>query len=668
MFSWAAGLFALNFYLCHELFSLEYSARIDSGEAAYLSISRCMIAHAGDLAWWPIWYNGIPGHNAYPPFLHALVALVAAIQRATPALAHHEVSAVFFSLGPIGLFLLAKRLGSSLAASVTASLIYSLISPTAFFVPWVRANLGSVWRPWRLTVLVEYGDAPHMAALAMIPFTILALDWALKKRRPEGYLIASVALAAIPLTNWIGAVALACCVISYLLATTHRRADLWRWFSSGLIAVSAYLLASPFIPPSTVTLIAKNGPMATGDYSGAIRSMPGQLLVIAVILAVSKIALEKRNVPARIQFAALLVLLPGSFPLLGQWARIAIVPQPHRYQTEMDLAVCLLAGLLLEASIRKTPRVIAISAASAALVAAALIVRIDRHFAADLIQRIDMKTTIEYQTADWLARNAPQGRVFSMGSISYWLNAFCDEAQVGGGFEPATPTNANAAAIKAIYLGDDSADKGAARTLLWLRAFGADFATVGGPNSREAFRPYRNPERFESIAQVAWRRGDDAVYKIARNQPSLAHLIPGNVVVRHAPRSASDTTELARYVEAIESPAGPAASFKWTTNHSAEIRAIGHPGDVISVQVTYDPGWRATANGVSQRIVKDGLGFLLIEPLSPGDCLVRLTYDGGTEARVTRFAALSVVAFFAGFAVVANRLRPARLSRGKAPA
>jgi len=56
----AAALFAINAYLCHELFGTEITKQTGSIEAAFISFSRWLMDHAGDWRWFPMWVNGIP--------------------------------------------------------------------------------------------------------------------------------------------------------------------------------------------------------------------------------------------------------------------------------------------------------------------------------------------------------------------------------------------------------------------------------------------------------------------------------------------------------------------------------------------------------------------------------------------------------------------------------
>jgi uncharacterized membrane protein YfhO len=70
---------------------------------------------------------------------------------------------------------------------------------------------------------------------------------------------------------------------------------------------------------------------------------------------------------------------------------------------------------------------------------------------------------------------------------------------------------------------------------------------------------------------------------------------------------------------------------------------------VIAVQVTYDRGWEAYANGKRQPIRGDAIGLMVIEPDCQGPCEISLRYTGGKERTVTRamsFTAMLVAVAF----------------------
>jgi hypothetical protein len=72
--------------------------------------------------------------------------------------------------------------------------------------------------------------------------------------------------------------------------------------------------------------------------------------------------------------------------------------------------------------------------------------------------------------------------------------------------------------------------------------------------------------------------------------------------------------------------------MEWNTPSSATIHAAMKPGQVLAVQVTWNPAWRAKVGGREIQVRKDGLGLMVIEPECNGECEVHLDY--GTTPQI----------------------------------
>jgi uncharacterized membrane protein YfhO len=81
----------------------------------------------------------------------------------------------------------------------------------------------------------------------------------------------------------------------------------------------------------------------------------------------------------------------------------------------------------------------------------------------------------------------------------------------------------------------------------------------------------------------------------------------------------------------------------WRNRHDATIEARLSKQQLISVQMTYTKGWHATIDGQPREVARDAIGLLAIRPRCEGDCVIRLTYDGGTEMLVARIASWSTM-------------------------
>jgi hypothetical protein len=621
-----ALLFALNLYFTWDLFALNYSLWMGSIEAAYLGISRYMIENWRDLSWFPLWYGGIPFQNTYPPLLHALVAMGSAATCASVAHAHHITTALFYCAGPVGVYSLAVRLTSSRWCGFWAGLAYTILSPSIFLIRDVRTDIGGLFALRRLHVLVYYGEGPHIAALALIPFALAALDLAIEKRRPVFYAIAALLMAAVALSNWLGAFGLALGVLAYVIA--KFRVEVWMRIAA--VALLAYALACPWIPPSTIRDIRYNAQFV-GDFRHVYERFPLYAGAGLIALACVKFVLRRR--PKPLQFALFFALLTAGVTLSAEWFGILIVPQPQRYHLEMDLALCIAAAILIQRLVvdRLQPRA-RIAAIFVVLALCVWPIRLDRRYARRSIHPVNVETTFEYQMARWFSDHIGTGRVIVPATVSYWLNAFSDTPQLGGGFDQGITNRTFRIAHYLLSTCENTGAQAGELTTLWMKAYGVEAIELQGPNSRELYKPFRAPDRFRDQLAPVWREGDDAVYRVPLD--SLAHVIPSDRLVRDPPYNGLDVTQIRRYVEAFDDR----AQFRWTTRHSAQVRAAIAPGELLSVQVSYHPGWRAAANGVASRVFPDGLGQIAIEPRCSGACVVELIYDGGLEMRLARIA------------------------------
>src|SRR5437867_3812329 len=100
-------LLTINIWIAHKLFTVEYSAYLESNEGTFIAIARGIATHPNDLLWWPLWDQGIPFQNTYLPLLHVLVAIVSRITGCSPALSFHAVAGALFCIGPVLLYTMA---------------------------------------------------------------------------------------------------------------------------------------------------------------------------------------------------------------------------------------------------------------------------------------------------------------------------------------------------------------------------------------------------------------------------------------------------------------------------------------------------------------------------------------------------------------------------------
>ena len=628
-----AVIFAINAYVCRNLFALEFSQRMESIEGSYMSIARWAAANWSDLTWFPLWFNGMPFQKVYQPGFHFTVAGLSTLLGWTPQHAYHFLTAITYSAGAITLFWLCYAANKDRTQALTAALLYSLISPACFLVPLIQADTGGWLSPRRYQILVHYGEGPHISAVALIPVVILALHGAMSLRNRAFIVLAPFALAAVPLMNWPGSMGLSMAVLAYCLS--HIGAfRISNWLVLAGSGVAAYLVASPWLPPSVIASVVRNAQQSDGTSFGSAQLWPTLILAAACIVLL--LVFKRVNANRWLRFFAFFTLLAGGVSIGYAWFGWRVLPQPGRFEVEFEMAFAATLAYVLICYMRKLPSRIQLAAA---LLLAGFGVRQWVHYARyahGLSQPIEITSTIEYQMAKAFEANLRGERVFGPGNVSLWMNMFTDVPQMNGCCDQGIPNQEYRIAVYTIYTGQNAGTRDAEISLLWLRAYGANAIGMTGPNSTEFFKPYWNWKKFDGVLPELWRQGDNVIYRVPRKSTDPVRVIPKSAVAPRAPENGLVVEPVQPFVSALEDPAMPPATFRWINRHEAVIDTETNPGQVIFLQVSHDPGWKAIEDGIVLPVIEDPLGMSYVEPVKRGPVQLRLVYDGGPEVRLTR--------------------------------
>lgn len=641
-----AVLLVVNIWMVGRLFLTAYTVEMWSIEAAYISLAHYILHHFSTFSaatWFPLWYGGIPSSDSYPPLLHIVDAAVASVLRISPQLAYHAVCSAVYALTPAVLYWTARRLGAGVMRAFAGGLFYSLVSASCFLIPEIRRDSLGWFGPRRLEDLAHYGEGPIQFSFLFLLLALGLVHLALERRRPVHFFAAGVAIAAVPLSNWIGGVALALTLAAYLLSGLGGKGS-FRWYAVAALGIFAYALAMPWITPSVIATIRAGGARLVG-FELTDRA---QWIAFAIVAAVAVLAwlLARWHLQPRLRFSILFALISAAIPLATFWAKIAFLPQPERYHVLMDLAVCFALALALPAKFGK----LRADVLAAVLIALAIPVAIhERAVGRRWTKRIDIQSTVQYEVSTWLGAHMPGQRVFGPGSIGFWMDAFSDTPMLTGGFDNGVRNLLVPAVNYQIYAGDSQE-----LAVAWMKAFGVDAVIACEKGSREAFTPYRFPDKFKGLKEL-WRDGGDVIYAVPRGTSSLAHAVREADIVRMTP-VAYNQIAIAPYLRALEDPTLPAVDFRWRDPSAAVMTANLKPEHVVSVQVAWDEGWRAQVNGVPRPVLSDKLGQIAIAPSCNGACQIDLIHDGTATDRLA--AVVSPLAFFLGAAwVIADALR-----------
>jgi hypothetical protein len=633
-------LFLVNVSICAQLFGIEFIEPLLSPEGSFIAISRIMMEKPGENLWWPYWDAGMPFHHSYVPLVPRMTAVAAQITGWSPALAYHAVVAFFYCFGPVALFLMAWVMTRKTAASFLCGLLYSLVSPSGLLFPAIAADTGGVWNARRLYVLTHYGAGPQVTALDLLPVAVLFLYLSLERRKPLLYLATGVSMAAVVLTNAFGATTLAMAALCLLCARSEGSfgRDLRLTLA---ISLPAYLWISPWLPPSLLRSMAFNSQTAGGAFPWLSPVLLASVALLAGFFLLSR--LTRGKLPVYLRFFLLFSWLLTVIPTLGYIAEWHVLPQSLRYHLEMEAALCLLVVFGLQPLAARLPKPVTTAALAVGIGLAGLQWSNYRAHARELIQSPDLEQTAEYRVAQHLTQLFGGRRVMASGTCSIWLSVFSDTPQLSGGHEPSSPNWMQRIAVFTTYTGMNAGPRDGEIAVLWLKAFGVHAVHVPGPESREHDKPFANPRKFEGLLPVVWQEAGDTIYAVPQRSDSLVYAAPRSALVDQEPRHGLDVEQIERYVNAIEDPALPLPEVTWRSSHSALIRATLAPEQALSVQINYASGWKATVDGRTQPVGRDGLGLLVIQPDCRGPCEIELVYDGGLERQATRAASIATM-------------------------
>ena len=584
----------------------------------------------------------MPVEATYLPLVQSLTALGAALTHASPALVFHILSAAAYSLAPVSVFLFAAYISGRTTPAFAAALLWSLFSPSVI-MPKILADAGTPWALRRLQNVVYWGETPHDVALALFPVALWLLARYLALPGPRRFALAVLAFAAVMAVNAFGIVLVAASSIFLLLAADRPN---WRHTVpiAGILA-SAYLLICRALPPSLLRTMAVNSQVVAGDYRYSAKSLA---LAAAAVLAMAAIWWGTRRLPGpMLRFSILFLACFGGITTLAM-SGLSFLPQGERYHLEMELGICLVAGFAVEFAVDRLP---GRALTAAATIAAAMLVWTgvkDYEYARRLIRPADIARSIPYREARFISGHFPGERAMVSSESSLWFNLFADNPQLSGGHEPTAPNWMQGVAVYVIYTGQNAGAQDAAISIFWLKAFGCAAITVPGPDSRDHYKPFVNPAKFEGVLPLAWREDGESIYQVPLRSGSLAHVIPRSAVVARQPIHGLDIDPARAYVDALDDPRLPEASLEWENPDRGRIRAEVAAGQVIAVQMNYDGGWSATRGGREVPIRKDGLGMMVIDPGDAGSVQIDLEFSGGAERAACSIVSAAMAAVLLG--------------------
>jgi hypothetical protein len=640
----------INAYICREIFTTQ-TAPMNSMHGFWAALAKRGGSSWIHSNWWPFWDGGIPFEFTYAPLIPWMVSAWSAIRGITPDLAFQSVTGFVYCLAPLSLFLMAWLITRAAGWSFLAALCYSLTSPSQIIVPDAEFSFRHLWDARRLFIVAQWDDTPHLAALALLPLTILFLVLSIRRRRAPYYAVLVLLIAGMALATDFGPTEVL--IAAVCLIPVFPRKDYGRNTALVIsIGLLAYAIIVPFLPPSMLLAIRRASANAEGGWTA------GSLTALAIVTLgwiVLWRVLDHWTTDWKLRFFAFFAYLTGSLPIVAAYLHRQFLPQPGRYKLEMEMAIALLIVFGLRPIVERAPPALKAGLLFLFLALAGEQIVSHRQYAKNILQPADLTQTIEYRTATWVNQNLPGIRVMLPGSIAQWADDFGDLPQFSGSSWSQAYNQVQQRGLAAVHNGGDTPLQDARVSLDWLKAFGVGAVAVSGPNSHEYWKPFAHPAKFEGLLPVLWREDDVTIYCVPQLTASLAHVMAESTIVSLPPAGPRDTDAIEKYVAALDDPSMAPAEFHWVGPNSIQIRTMASHGQAISVQISYHPGWHAKVGSRTTDLHSDGLGLMWLRPECSGPCEIQLDYNGGWELRLCRY--LSFAAMVLSLSVLLRRRR-----------
>ena len=638
-------VFAFVAVLIWPLYKAKYLDLWASIESTFIADARFLADHWPHPNWQPNWYCGTRTDYVYPPALRYGTAVLAKYYPGMlPVRAYHLYIAFFYCLGIAGVYLLVSYGSKSRASGILAAVAVALVSPSYLFIHSIRDD-APYWMPYRLNVLIRYGEGPHMTSLAWIGLALFFSLRALPKWRPGSLVAAAVSCAMVVSNNFYGATALAMLfpILLWSIYITHL--DKWIWARAAGIAVLAYGFTAFWLVPSYLRITLDN--MRFVSHEGNLWSRWVALALFVGFVLLSEHFVRGRRERMWITFLAGATAFFTVNVVGNHYLNFRLIGEPSRLVPELDLLlICLSVELLRRLWTVDLPWPYIRRGAAVALVALAFSSSAQYvRRAHSIFQRYpDPTNRVEYQLQDWVAKNLPGSRVLPAGSVRFWFNVWNDIPQLGGGSEQGLLNPYTQPPQWQIFMGPEPE-----MSVLWMQIMAVDAIVVNDTNSREIYHDFVFPYKFKGVLPVLHDNGaGDIIYRVPRRYPSLARVvdrqqfnalpeIPGN----------GELPQLQLWHAALENGPDTPAELHWEGTDAFRVKTTLRDGQSLRIAESFDSNWRAYDGDKHLPIRMDKLGMIVVDA-PPGTYDIRFEFPTPLANILGRIVtALSVLAAIA---------------------
>jgi hypothetical protein len=637
------AILGVNFWLIYPWFFGQGPVNLGSIEVSYVSMARFIVDFWPHLSWAPYWYFGFPFHLFYTPLLPFFEVVLNKLGGLSFWQAYRIVSGAGFVLAPVSLFLFTWSLTKKIVPGILAGFLYTFLPSLFYFIlpsGEVAADIISAepkfFDPRRLVILARWGEGPHTFSLMFLPLAGLFYLRVLEKGKWWDVVLAALFLGLTALTNAIGFYATILLLLAIFFSELVKKPKANKRIIklSLLTGALAYGLIAFWYNLSFVgTFFGEGG----GVLKNYLYLFPWGYVFLIIggmgLYYFFKKAIKNREIIVSLAWFTILFLIvyvyytsaPSSLPEL----RIQLVPQALRLMTEVDMALSVFLatvfGVFLSFLEKKHKGTLMIGNLIGLFLIGGILSYGLLYFPSSqkaVSGEVDLSRTGEYEIASWLADNVGQEkgeRVYVVGNYSFFLNYFTDIWQVNGGLYQAMTHYWPGHLYYQVNQG-----KNKEIAMSWLKAANVKYVVVNTGASRELYKDYKFPEKFEDL-EIVYEEKGDIIYELPLKTTGPVKVVDlGAMASLGAPKKADDKPPIFAYEGWLEKSSP--ASFEMINNDFYKIRAQVDSGEGILVQMTYDKGFRASSEQGKIGIKRDPLGFMVLVPLKAGEYEITLKH------------------------------------------
>ena len=632
---------AFNVALNFPMFLPGVSPYRGSIEPGYVYMARFISQHPDPWAWSPLQYCGLPTQFIYLPLIPYFTALwIWLLPWFDPAQIYRVIVYSAACLGPAAVFLFVRSFTGTRPNAMCAAFLVSILSPLYELIGIIDRDRGFEQIPWRLQVLVKYGEGPHTVGVLFLLASICA-SWRTAQRRDfPSFFLAAILMAITVLTNWVAGLALAICTV-LLITTMWGVKDFQprRIIEAGVLG---YLLSCFWLTPSFVYTMAFNWPQ---DAFGYKMQSAERLLIVLWFAGLILIRLLFVRFPKHRYYCYILSCLFAFGLMVSSFYayNINTIPESRRYALEYELFIILAFVETGRVAVHSGSRWLRWPTLFAMLVTLLFITPNTWNFLYHQWSKwtpSPKEQTVEFDMARRLDAIPQTGRVFVSGGTRFYLNSWFDEPQIGGVFETGLH---NRVPVDMVYqIRTDLLSKPgeeAENTILQLRAMAVDLAVIHGPKSAEYYRDFKFPNKLEGLLPSTPIGNDDFIYQLPSSP--LALLVKDSELPKQSP-SQGRMEVLSDYVKAMDDPSRPKLTWKWLDNNHLQIQGDIPEDYRLALAVNHDAGWAAVQGTRAIPVFTNQLGFITLHPTPQQNATIDLYYSAGAEPKLFAIISLAV--------------------------